>query len=112
MAVIYDLLNERRVSIVLNDTVHPEFHRMAKVPKRENRLAVELFQPPEEFVSFFLASDGIVLHGSFILNSAVNLVGLPESRIERRAVIGSWPAISSFSSSAAVTSFSAFPQFS
>src|SRR6266576_645849 len=83
-----------------------------KFPKRENRLAVELFQPPEEFVSFFLASDGIVLHGSFILNSAVILVGLPESRIERRAVIGSWPAISSFSSSAAVTSFSAFPQFS
>jgi hypothetical protein len=47
---------------------------MAKVAKRENRLTVESFQPPEEFLSFFLTSDGIVLHGSFILNGPVFLV--------------------------------------
>jgi hypothetical protein len=69
--VIYALLHERRLSIVLNDAVHPEFHRIAKVAKRQYWLTVELFQPSDQFVSFFLTSDGIVLHGSFTLNGAV-----------------------------------------
>src|SRR5260370_42118663 len=98
-------MNERRVSIVPNDAVHPEFHRMAKVPEWENRLPIELFQPPEEFVSFFLTSDGIVLHGSFLLNGAVLPVGLAGLRIERRVFIGR-PSMSWFSSSAVVISTS------